>query len=81
MALDRARAAVRRSLGADELAEAHRALLDDPELVGETHALTAEGKSAAYAWRAASRTRAEPAHLAQCPARRARPTSSTSNGR
>ena len=56
--LDRARAMARASLEAADLAEAHRALLDDPELVEEAHRLVETGKSAAYAWRAASRARA-----------------------
>lgn len=58
-ALDQARTMVRDSLGAGDLAEAHRALLDDPELVDEARRLVYDGRSASYAWRAASRTRAD----------------------
>ena len=38
---------------AAEIAEAHRALLDDPELLASADAGIAQGKSAAFAWRAA----------------------------
>jgi phosphoenolpyruvate-protein phosphotransferase len=39
---------------AAEIAEAHRALLGDPELLRAADAELAEGRSAAYAWRAAT---------------------------
>ena len=58
-ALDRARNRVRDSLGAGDLAEAHRALLDDPELLGEARRMVDGGRSAVFAWRTASRTRAD----------------------
>ncbi|WP_213980825.1 phosphoenolpyruvate--protein phosphotransferase [Sphingomonas sp. dw_22] len=44
-----------RSGSAAEIAEAHRALLEDPDLVRAAERLIAEGRSAAFAWRAASR--------------------------
>jgi phosphoenolpyruvate-protein phosphotransferase len=52
------------SLGAEladggELEHAHRALLDDPELLAAARRLLAEGKSAGFAWRAATRTYAD----------------------
>ena len=40
-------------LVAAELAAAHRALLDDPELIAEANREIAEGRSAAFAWRSA----------------------------
>lgn len=36
---------------AAELADAHRALLDDPELLAAANSVIAEGRSAAFAWR------------------------------
>jgi phosphocarrier protein FPr/phosphocarrier protein len=65
-ALDGARAAVRarleRRAGADaqtqaarEIATAHLELLDDPELMAAARGAIAQGKSAAFAWRAAVR--------------------------
>ena len=68
-ALDRARATVRarleRRAGTDaptqtarEIAAAHLELLDDPELVAASRGAIAEGKSAAFAWRAAVRASA-----------------------
>jgi len=69
-ALDQARALVRARLerraaapgapadpGAD-IAAAHLALLDDPELLAAARALVAAGKSAGFAWRAAMREQA-----------------------
>ncbi|WP_034160147.1 phosphoenolpyruvate--protein phosphotransferase [Sphingomonas sp. ERG5] len=44
--------------GAD-IAAAHRALVDDPELLGAAQAQIAQGKSAAFAWRSAIRGHAE----------------------
>jgi phosphoenolpyruvate-protein phosphotransferase len=38
---------------AAELAEAHRALLDDPDLIAHANRIIAEGRSAAFAWRSA----------------------------
>jgi phosphocarrier protein FPr/phosphocarrier protein len=38
---------------AAELAEAHRALLDDPDLIAHANRTIAEGRSAAFAWRSA----------------------------
>src|SRR5262249_2944361 len=68
-ALDRARAAVRARLdrranvetqaqAAREIAAAHLELLDDPELVSAARSAIAQGKSAAFAWRAAVRASA-----------------------
>jgi phosphocarrier protein FPr/phosphocarrier protein len=68
-ALDRARAAIRarleRRAGAEaqtqtarEIAAAHLELLDDPELIAAARAAIAQGKSAAFAWRAAVRASA-----------------------
>lgn len=63
-ALDSARAAVRADLErttnsgnptAREIAEAHLALIDDPELVDGARVLINQGKSAGHAWRAALR--------------------------
>jgi phosphoenolpyruvate-protein phosphotransferase len=63
-ALDRALAEVSASLqgtsgSAAEIAETHRALLGDPELVRVAGRSIAEGRSAAFAWRAASRAAAD----------------------
>jgi phosphocarrier protein FPr/phosphocarrier protein len=63
-ALDGALAKVAATLGgtsgsAAEIAEAHRALLGDPELVRAAGRRIAEGRSAAFAWRAASREAAD----------------------
>jgi phosphocarrier protein FPr/phosphocarrier protein len=44
---------------AGEIAAAHRALLDDPELIEGAHYWLGKGKSAAFAWRAATRAQAE----------------------
>ncbi|MFA6113811.1 MAG: phosphoenolpyruvate--protein phosphotransferase [Sphingomonas sp.] len=44
--------------GAD-IAAAHRALIDDPELLAAAQRLIAQGKSAAFAWRGAIRGHAE----------------------
>jgi len=41
------------------IAAAHLALLDDPELLGGARIWLAQGKSAAFAWRAATRAHAE----------------------
>jgi phosphocarrier protein FPr/phosphocarrier protein len=41
-----------------EIAAAHLALLDDPELVAAARALIAQGKSAGFAWRSAMREQA-----------------------
>jgi len=38
---------------AAELAEAHRALLEDPDLIADANRSIAEGRSAAFAWRSA----------------------------
>jgi phosphocarrier protein FPr/phosphocarrier protein len=63
-ALDSARAAVRADLErtansghttAREIAEAHLALIDDPELVDGARVLVNQGKSAGHAWRAVLR--------------------------
>ena len=63
-ALDRARATVRADLErtansgnttAREIAEAHLALIDDPELVDGARILINQGKSAGHAWRAVLR--------------------------
>lgn len=77
-ALDQARAAVRARLerraaavesggaqAARDIAAAHLELLDDPELLGAARRVIAEGKSAAFAWRAA--LRASAATLAALP--------------
>ncbi len=60
-ALERARATLRdaapQGVGAD-IAAAHQALLDDPELLDAAHTRIAAGKSAAFAWRAATRDHA-----------------------
>lgn len=40
------------------IAAAHQALIDDPELVAAAQALIAQGKSAAFAWRSATRDHA-----------------------
>lgn len=58
-ALDRALAEVTARLegargAAAEIAEAHRALLDDPELLRAAQAAITEGRSAAFAWRSAT---------------------------
>jgi phosphoenolpyruvate-protein phosphotransferase len=63
-ALDRALAQVTARLGdaqgvAAEIAEAHRALLDDPELLQSADAQIVAGRSAAFAWRAATETACE----------------------
>ena len=56
-ALDSALAATATAIAgkgaAAAIADAHRALLDDPELRADTAARIAEGRSAAFAWRAA----------------------------
>lgn len=62
-ALAAARAAVAATLGggnraAAEIAEAHRGLLDDPELAAVTEQEIAAGRSAAFAWRVATRAAA-----------------------
>lgn len=61
--LDEALRTVSRSLGgtgvARELAEAHRALLDDPDLLAAAHRQIAEGRSAAFAWRTACKAARE----------------------
>ncbi|MGH8317761.1 MAG: phosphoenolpyruvate--protein phosphotransferase [Steroidobacteraceae bacterium] len=66
--LDRARAEVRSRLEAAhapasgtarEIVEAHLELLDDPELTETALALIADGASAAYSWRQASRASTE----------------------
>ena len=44
---------------AREIAAAHRALLDDPELVSGAQALLAAGKSAGFAWRSTLRAAAQ----------------------
>jgi phosphocarrier protein FPr/phosphocarrier protein len=44
---------------AAELADAHRALLGDPELLAEAEREIAEGRSAAFAWRSASESARE----------------------
>jgi phosphocarrier protein FPr/phosphocarrier protein len=63
-ALGRARDAVRADLErsinsgnttAREIAEAHLALIDDPELVDGAHTLIEQGKSAGFAWRSVLR--------------------------
>ena len=56
--LDQALRGVASSLNADsgvvaELADAHRELLEDPELLAQAHREIADGRSAAFAWRAA----------------------------
>lgn len=58
-ALARARAEIAASLDgargtAAEIAEAHRALLADPELIADAARHIADGRSAAFAWRAAT---------------------------
>jgi phosphocarrier protein FPr/phosphocarrier protein len=63
-ALDRALAEVTARLAgargaAAEIAEAHRALLDDPELLRGAEARIAAGRSAGYSWRAAIATASE----------------------
>jgi len=63
-ALAEALAAVAAGLGggnraAAEIAEAHRALLADPELAGAAERGIAAGRSAAFAWRAATRSAAD----------------------
>jgi len=60
-ALAQARALLADAAGDDSagIAAAHRALVEDPELVAEAERLIAEGKSAAFAWRAATRAHAE----------------------
>ncbi|MES2291454.1 MAG: phosphoenolpyruvate--protein phosphotransferase [Pseudomonadota bacterium] len=45
--------------GQGDIAAAHAALLDDPELVGAADALVRQGKSAGFAWRSATRGSAE----------------------
>jgi phosphocarrier protein FPr/phosphocarrier protein len=44
---------------AAELAEAHRALLEDPDLAAHASRLIAEGRSAAFAWRSACKAARE----------------------
>ncbi|WP_374944928.1 glucose PTS transporter subunit IIA, partial [Sphingomonas sp.] len=58
-ALDRARQQASAAAGAGDIAEAHRALLDDPDLLGAAGRLIADGRSAGHAWRAACRAEAE----------------------
>ncbi|MGY4395627.1 phosphoenolpyruvate-protein phosphotransferase [Sphingomonas sp. UYAg733] len=63
-ALDTARATLLAAVGGAagkgaDIAAAHRALIDDPELLGAAQAQIAQGKSAAFAWRAAIRGHAE----------------------
>jgi multiphosphoryl transfer protein len=53
-ALAEARTAVGARLGSGDLADAHRALLDDPELLAGARAQIAAGKSAGFAWRQAT---------------------------
>jgi multiphosphoryl transfer protein len=53
-ALATARAMVAGRLGSDDLADAHRAILDDPELIGDARARIIAGKSAGHAWRQAT---------------------------
>lgn len=53
-ALHRVASAMNADTGvAAELAEAHRELLEDPELLAQAHSEIAAGRSAAFAWRAA----------------------------
>ena len=62
VALDRARAEVVASLtegSADGIAAAHRALLDDPELLAAARRAIADGASAGAAWREATRAAAD----------------------
>lgn len=63
-ALDDALSEVARSLGgtsgsAAAIAEAHRALLSDPELIRAARDSIGKGRSAAFAWRGASRVAAD----------------------
>ncbi|MBO9499113.1 MAG: phosphoenolpyruvate--protein phosphotransferase [Novosphingobium sp.] len=53
-ALERVSASLAQGGAAASIAEAHRALLADPELLAAADASAAEGRSAAFAWRAAS---------------------------
>jgi len=57
-ALDAARAAVAERLTGDGIADAHRALLADPELTATAETGIAAGRSAAFAWRAATAAQA-----------------------
>lgn len=52
-ALQTVRLAVAANLGHSGVEEAHRAILDDPELLAFAHAAIAEGRSAGAAWRGA----------------------------
>jgi multiphosphoryl transfer protein len=54
-----ARAAQTSTPAAREIASAHLALLEDPELIGAAQALIAQGRSAGFAWRTALRASAE----------------------
>jgi len=59
-AIDSVRGRMAESGGlAGEIADAHRALLDDPELLAAARDWIARGKSAAFAWRAATGAHAE----------------------
>jgi len=60
-ALAQARMAFASAAGEDSsgIAAAHQALAEDPELIAEAGRLIAGGKSAAFAWRAATRAHAE----------------------
>ncbi|QNA87139.1 phosphoenolpyruvate--protein phosphotransferase [Sphingomonas sp. So64.6b] len=63
-ALDAARATLLAAAGGTagagaDIAAAHRALIEDPELLGAAQALIAQGRSAAFAWRGAIRGHAE----------------------
>ena len=57
--LEQALIRVREGLGQGGIADAHRALLDDPEMVGEALRLIENGKGAAHAWRVVSRGQAD----------------------
>ena len=56
--LDAARASAAARLTGDGIAEAHRALLADPELTSAAEASIADGRTAAFAWRAATAAQA-----------------------
>jgi len=58
-ALAEARAALTASVGGGDIAAAHRALVDDPELLSAAADAIHLGKSAAFAWRDAIRGHAE----------------------
>jgi phosphoenolpyruvate-protein phosphotransferase len=53
-ALQNAIRATGASLGTDDLAQAHRTILNDPDLNGLASRLIADGKSAGWAWRTAT---------------------------